>query len=96
MIVITQIFSASHSDNMSTSFESIMLQNGIDEGTVVVSYSSDIALDCQGSYDVTGTDMLQFSMSHLMFQFIPVEGNSNFLSDSFCCGLLKLEVYACI
>jgi len=37
LIVITQIFSASHSDNMSTSFESIMLQNDIDEGTVVVS-----------------------------------------------------------
>jgi len=41
-----QVFSATHSDNFSTSFESIMLQNDIDEGTVVVSWSSDIALDC--------------------------------------------------
>jgi hypothetical protein len=41
-----QVFSATHSDNTSTSFESIMLQNDIDEGTVLVSWSSDIALDC--------------------------------------------------
>jgi hypothetical protein len=40
-----RFFFSTHSDNLSTSFESIMLQNDIDEG-IVVSWSPDIALDC--------------------------------------------------